>query len=144
MNVSRQDIYSYVSTLLKDVTSNIYRIEIPEILTTDAISNGFIVLKMNALKDNSEMGLNTYSQVRVYIESYVPALKDRGTINTSKYKAAQDAIDAVINAECEKQNQSYTINRDDGVLSMEDYFTNKTNFFFVYITSFLVTITNEV
>lgn len=124
--------------------ANIYRIEIPQTLTSDATKNGFIILKMGSLNDSSEMGLNTYAQVRMYVECYIPAMQADGTINTSKYKAAQDAIDIIVNAECLKQNQTYTISRDDGVLSTEDYFTNKTNSFFIYITSFLITTTNEV
>lgn len=142
MNISRQDIYSYVTTLLKNVATNIYRIEMPETLTSDATKNGFIILKMGSIKDSSEINLETYAQTRMYVECYIPSMQVDGTINTTKYKAAQDAIDNIVNAECQKPNQTYTINRDDGILSTEDYFTNKTNSFFVYITSFLITITN--
>lgn len=140
MNVSRQDIYSYVTTLIKGVSSNIYRIEIPETLNSTATSNGFIVLKMDGIKDFSEMSLNTYAQTRVYIECYVPSLQSDGTINTTKYKAAQDAIDTIIREESLKTNQPYTISSDIDI-SMENYFTNNTNTFFLYITSFLITIT---
>jgi len=144
MNISRQDIYTYITSLLKDITNNIYRIEMPQILVSDAIKNGFIILKLGSLNDFSEIGLNTYTQVRMYIEYYVPAMQSDGTINTSKYKIAQEAIDDIINAECLKKNSIYSINRDDGILSMEDYYTNNTNSFFLYITSILITNTNEI
>ena len=141
MNVSRQDIYSYVTTLLKSVSNNIYRIKRPEMLTTDVSSNGFIVLKMGGVKDFSELVLDTYAQTRVYVECYIPSMKTDKTINSTKYKTVQNAVDNIINAECLKSNQPYTISRDDMVLSTEDFFTNNTDSFFVYITSFLISIT---
>ena len=60
-------------------------------------------------------------------------------MNTSAFDNIQSQIDTIIEAECEKTNQKYTISRE-GVLSMDDFYTNNTNSFYVYITSFLITI----
>ena len=142
MQTSRKDIYSYVATLFTSVTKNIYRISVPETLSSDATTYGFIVLKLDDINDFSEMPLETYGQVRMYVEYYTPSTNTQtasGIMNTQKYDAAQIAIDNIINAEYNKQNQTYTISRES-ILSSDDFFTNKTNSFYVYITSFLITI----
>ena len=142
MQTSRKEIYSYVATLFTGFTKNIYRISIPETLGSNAISNGFMVLRMGDINDFSEISLETYGQLRMYVEFYTPSTDTQtanGIMNTQKFEAAQAAIDNIIKAESEKQNQVYTISRDS-ILSSDDFFTNKTNSFFVYITSFLITI----
>jgi len=141
MSVSRKEIYSYIATLFSGITKNIYRVTIPETLGTDAITNGFIVLTMDGIRDYSEFNSGTYSQVRVNVEYYVPSISTSsasGIMNTVKFDAAQQAVDTIIEAEYEKTNQAYTISKDD-ILSTDDFFTNKTNSFFVYIKSFIVT-----
>lgn len=141
MSVSRKEIYSYIATLFSGITKNIYRVTIPETLGTDAITNGFIVLTMDGIRDYSEFNSGTYSQVRVNVEYYVPSISTssaNGIMNTTKFDAAQNAVDTIIEAEYEKTNQAYTISKDD-ILSTDDFFTNKTNSFFVYIKSFIVT-----
>ncbi|MDD4728871.1 MAG: hypothetical protein PHN55_09005 [Dysgonamonadaceae bacterium] len=142
MNISHKDIYTYVASLLKPVTKNIYRIEIPVTLGSDAIANGFIVLRLNGIRDFSEIPLETYATTRVYVEYYCPSVNTEtagGIMDTTKFDAAQKAIDDIINAECAKTNQTYTISRD-ATLSTDDFYSNKTNSFFVYVTSFLIMI----
>ena len=146
MNISRKDLYLYVVDLLYDITKNIYPKEIPTSLSSDAINNGFIVVRMQQVKDFSEFYEETFAQVRVSVECYVPNITiadTHGRMNTKKFDDMQTAIDAKINAECDKINQTYSISRD-GILSDDDTYTNKACSFSVYITSFLVTITNEV
>lgn len=141
MSVSRKEIYSYIATLFSGITKNIYRVTIPETLGTDAITNGFIVLTMDGIRDYSEFNSGTYSQVRVNVEYYVPSISTssaNGIMNTVKFDEAQQAVDTIIEAEYEKTNQAYTISKDD-ILSTDDFFTNKTNSFFIYIKSFIVT-----
>ena len=146
MNVSRKDLYLYVVDMLYDITKNVYPKEIPTTLSSDAVSNGFIVIRMLQMKDFSEFDLDTYVQVRVSVECYVPNINTtdtQGRLSTKKFDDMQKAVDAKIKAECEKVNQTYSISRD-GILSEDDTYTNKACSFSVYITSFLVTITNEV
>ena len=142
MDISRKNIYTYLANLFKTVTTNLYRISIPVTLGDDAVANGFIVMNLGNLSDNSEFGLNTYAQIRATIQCYVPSVnitKANGVMNTSAFDNIQSQIDTIIEAECEKTNQKYTISRE-GVLSMDDFYTNNTNSFYVYITSFLITI----
>ena len=146
MNVSRKDLYLYVVDMLYDITKNVYPKEIPTTLSSDATNNGFIVIRMQQMKDFSEFDLDTYVQVRVSVECYVPNINTndtQGRLSTKKFDDMQKAVDAKIKAECEKVNQTYSISRD-GILSDDDTYTNKAYSFSVYITSFLVTITNEV
>lgn len=142
MQTSRKDIYSYVATLFTSFTKNIYRISVPETLSSDATTNGFMVLKLDDVRDFSEISLESYSQVRMYVEFYTPSTNTStasGVMNTTKFDAAQIAIDNIISAECNKQNQTYSISKES-ILSTDDFFTNKTNSFYVYITSFLIII----
>lgn len=146
MNVSRKDIYSYVASLFTSVSKNIFRIDIPITLNADAASNGFIVLKLDTLSDNSEFDLSTFATVRMYVECYVHTTQVdgiSGLMNTAKYDAAQKAIDTIIEAECKKQNQTFSIS-NDGILSMDDFYSNNTDAFSVYIKSFKITITNDI
>lgn len=143
MSISRKDIYSYVASLFTSITKNIYRISVPETLGSDAISNGFIVLNMGEVEDFSQFSENTFVQTRIYVECYVPSTNTvtaNGVMNTTKYDDLQKAIDTIIEAESKKTNQKYSIS-EDYILSTDDFFTNKTNSFFVYIKSFIV-ITN--
>ena len=165
MNISRSDLYTYVASLFasdlldaegnllldkygialasKDfVLNNIYWKEVPQTLTATDVSKGFMVMKLQQISDNSEMLLETYCDTRMYIECYVPSIKASnisGVINKKKYDAIQKVVDELILSECKKVNQPYTISRDV-VLSMDDFYTNGTNTFFLYITSFSITI----
>ena len=142
MDISRKNIYTYLANLFKTVTTNLYRISIPVTLGDDAVSNGFIVISLGNLTDNSEFDFKTYSHIRATIQYFVPSINTttaNGVMNTSAFDNVQTQIDAIITSESEKTNQKYTISRD-GVLSMDDFYTNNTNSFYVYITSFLITI----
>ena len=142
MNVSRKDIYSYVATLFTSVTTNIFRGEAPKSLGGTCATAGFMVLRLNELRDESEFDMEAYGRVRMNVEFYVPSVKTSnagGVMNTSKFDDAQSAIDAIVSAECNKRNQTYTISRD-GILSFDDFYSNSANTFHVYITSFIITI----
>ena len=143
MNVSRENLYSYISTMFSGVTSNIYT-KMPQTLTSSMATNGFILLSLENMIDFSEMSLNTYVQVRVNVEYYTPSMNTATAnriMDNTKFDGAQTAIDAIIDAESKKVNQTYTISKD-GLLSADDFYTNGANTFFIYITSFIVTITD--
>ena len=142
MNESRKDIYSYVATLFTSVTTNIFRGEIPKSLSGTCATNGFMVLRLGELRDDSEFDMEAFGRVRMNVEFYVPSVSTSnagGVMNTTKFDEAQDDIDAIVNAECAKRNQTYTISRD-GILSFDDFYSNSANTFHVYITSFIITI----
>ena len=141
MNVSRKDLYSYVATMFVGVVKGIYR-HMPTSLSSEDTANGFIVLRMGNIEDESEIFLNAYAKTRIYVECYVPDVNTsttNGVMSTTKYDAMQQAVDNKIDAECEKVNQTYTISRES-ILSSDDTYVNKAVSFMVYITSFQVII----
>ena len=141
MSVSRKDLYSYVASMFVGVVKGIYK-HMPTALSPDDIANGFIVLRMADIKDDSEIFLNAYAKTRIYVECYVPDVNTsttNGVMSTTKYDAMQQAVDDRINAECSKVNQTYTISRES-ILSSDDTYVNKAVSFMVYITSFQVII----
>lgn len=144
MNISRKDIYSYVASLFTSITKNIYRIKIPETFNSDILANGFILLTLDDMKDHSEFSLETYAGTRMTVEYYIPSSKVgdvSGIMNTTKFDNAQQTVDNIVLAECAKSNQTYSISKDD-ILSSDDYYSNGSNSFFTYITSFIITITD--
>ena len=142
MNISRIDIYDYIKGLFagqaNTIFKNVYYGEIPQTITDSDKNNGFIVIRLGALNDNSDFYLSTYCTIRGYIECYIPLYQ--GKMNTTKYKLVQNALDLIIKGEGEKVNAQYNINTDS-VLTTEGYFNNNNNTSFAYIASFQITIT---
>ena len=142
MNISRIDLYEYIKGFFvgesNTIFNNIHYGEIPQILTDSDSKHGFVVIRLGTMDDNSEIALNTYVTLRCYIECYMPLYN--GTVNTTKYKKVQEAVDSVIKRECSKVNAQYNINTDS-LLSADGYFNNNNNSSFGYIASFQITIT---
>ena len=142
INESRSDIYVHMVTLLRAISPNVYPISKPSALPADAITNGFIVVTLDPIIDKSQFEMEAYARSRVYIECFVPSSKDQGyagVIDIQKYKPMQDAVNALIKAQSDIRDGAYLINKDS-LLSTDDFYTNGTNSFFVYITSFVLTI----
>lgn len=143
---SRIGIYNYVYNLLyglpKDgkVTQNVYSMNEPQELTTSDTQDGFIVIRVGNMFDESEFPMQTYASVRVFVIAYIPPMS-RGRLNKTKYSAMEDAINHVINEEMSNgTNEHYSI-QSDGVLSMDDAAdTNADNSYYMFVKSFIVTI----
>ena len=138
---SRIGIYNYVYKLLYGVVSeNVYSMNEPQELTDSDTKDGFIVIRVGDLYDNSEFRCEAYAQVRVFVEAYVPTIS-RGRLDKAKYKSFEDSINAVIAEEMSNgTNEHYSI-ESDGVLSMESNAdTNANNTYYMFVKSFLVTI----
>lgn len=141
VNESRLDIYSYIYNLLYGtVSNNVYTMNEPQELTESDVNDGFIVIRVDSVYDNSEFRSETYSQARVFVEAYVPP-KSRGRLDKTKYKAFEDAItEAIVDEMNEGTDEHYTI-LSDGILSIDDVdFTNANNAFYLYVKSFIVNI----
>ena len=138
-DVSRISVYDFVHTMFSTLGVNVYAMEVPQSLDTTDTSNGFVVMRANNIYDNSEFIGNTYATSRVYIEAYVPA-KVRGRVDTTKYKALQDKINAIVKEYCEKVNQDYMVSADS-ILNYDDTLISNTTEFFMYVLSFTVTMT---
>jgi len=141
-DVSRKDIYSFIAGLLSPLGTHIYRVGIPETLGEDDISDGFTVLKLGDIYDHSEVPLTTYCTARMTVCCYVPSVSTSdigGIMNTSKFDAIQKQVDSIIMAETVKTGQKYGIGTDD-VLSLDDFYSNGTNSFYLYVKSFIITV----
>lgn len=144
-NDSRIDIYDYISDMLNGVVSDsVYKMYEPESLTSDAVKNGFIVIKVGELNNESEFGYSTYAWVRCYIEAYVP-IKNNGELNEARYKEMEDGINMVINLadESGENGNGYSLDADN-VISYDDGRVHTAgNMFHIFGKSFTVDIHKE-
>lgn len=139
-NESRIDLYDYISGIFNSVSENIYKMKIPQELTDSDTTEGFIVVYLGDIYDDSEFLKEAYGDVRVVVSAYVP-LKSRGRLNKELYKAFESGInDALDNEILNGEHEHYTI-QDDGILSMDDIEDNNANnSYSVYTKTFIVTV----
>lgn len=139
MNESRTGVYEYVRGLIYGtVTENVYSMNEPQELTESDTNDGFVVISVGDMFDESEFSLEAYGWVRVFIEAYVPPMS-RGRVDIEKYKTFETSINEVLRNEIETgEDEHYSI-QEDGVLSMEDIVnTNANNVYYRFIKSFIV------
>ena len=127
-NESRIDIYNYLYTLFYGtVTENVYSMNEPQELTKSDTSDGFIVLHVGNLIDESEFSLDAFGQVRCYVEAFIPPIS-RGRLDVEKYKAFEDGINAVIKEAMDSSEGIYYI-QSDSVISLDAEETNNAKYF---------------
>ena len=137
---SRIDIYDYLCGLLKPITSNVYAMDAPQELTTSDTTDGFIVVRLGDVHDESEFDLETYGWVRAFVEAYVPH-KSRGRLDRTKYKAFEDDINYAIRSEMKVPTSTKYFLEQETILSMDDLEdTNSDNAYNMFIKSFIVQI----
>lgn len=143
-NESRIAIYEFLKPMFVGVTQNIYSMRVPTENTDSDTKNGFIVIQVGSIKDESEFELDTFGWVRCYVTAYVPQ-KSRGRLDSEKYKAFEDGINSVIRTLVQApQNDSPYFVQSDGILSMDDdEDTNKGNQYNVFVKSFIVVTNNQ-
>ena len=141
---SRTNIYDYLYGIIYDVvTKNVYRIREPQELTKSDTENGFVVIHVGNIVDESEFTGNAYGWVRCNIEAFVPMSK-RGIVNKEKYKAFEDSINAVIDNASQDASGTYHV-QEGSVLSMDsDEMSTANNAYFTFIKSFIVNIDKNV
>ena len=140
---SRIAIYDYLKPLFASVTQNVYSMRVPTENTQDDVDNGFIVIEVGSLRDDSEFDLQASGWVRCFVTAFVPQ-KTRGRLDREKYKAFEDSINAAIRSEISTPTSDTYAIQSDGFLSMDDdEDTNKGNQFNTFIKSFIVTIDAE-
>lgn len=141
LNKSRIDIYDYLYNLFfETVTDNVYSMNEPQELTQDDVDDGFIVIRIGDIIDDSEFSGEAYGHVRCYVEAYVPPIS-RGRLDIDKYKAFEDSINDVIGVATMETGGEYHV-REDSVISMDgDVASTANNLYFSFIKSFIVDIT---
>lgn len=139
-NESRIDLYDYISGIFSDVSENIYKMKIPQELTESDTTEGFIVVYLGYIYDDSEFLKEAYGDVRVVVSAYIP-LKSRGRLNKELYKAFESGINEALDNEILNGNSEHYTIQDDGILSMDDIEDNNANnSYSVYTKTFVVTV----
>lgn len=140
VNESRIDIYDYLYNLFYDVvTKNVYSMETPQELTQSDTQDGFIVLHVGDLNDESEFAHQTYGWARCFVEAFIPPIS-RGRLDYDKYREFEDAITEVIHLASDEVIDGYSV-QEGSVLSMDgSETTNANNSYFTFIKSFIVNI----
>ena len=143
LNPSRIDIYDYLYNLLYGVVSeNVYDMRVPQELTESDTNDGFLVIHVGSMYDESEFAREAYGRVRCYIEAYIPQIS-RGRVNHDIYAAMENSINNIIEEQTNVRDGSYYI-EDDSILSMEDdEISNANNAYFTFIKSFIVCIDSQ-
>jgi len=137
---SRIRLYEYLRSLFYDVvTTNVYEIEEPQELTPSDEKDGFIVIRIGDVNNDSEFGTDAYGWARVYVTAYVPT-RNRGRLDFDKYNHFENGILNVIE---NASNAKYHV-MENSLLSMDgSEQTNANNFYLTFIKSFLVYITTN-
>lgn len=143
VNESRIDIYDYLYNLLFGVVSeNVYYMRPPQELEEEDTKDGFLVIHVGNIVDNSEFSCEAYGRVRCFIEAYIPQVS-RGRVDHDIYAMFENSINNVIKEQSETDEGQYYIEQDS-VLSMDDTEeSNSDNAYFTFIKSFIVVIDKQ-
>ena len=143
VNKSRIDIYDYLYNLLFGVvTENVYDMRVPQELTESDTKDGFIVVHVGNLVDESEFTCEALARVRCVIEAFVPQIS-RGRVNHDIYAAMENSINSVIKEQTETNEGTYYIEQDS-ILSMDDVEESTSdNSYFTFVKSFVVVIDKQ-
>ena len=143
LNESRIDVYDYLYNVFYDVvTKNVYAMYEPQELTESDNKDGFLVITVGNLTDESEFSDNAYGWARCYVEAYIPAIS-RGRLDYEKYKEFEDGINALIDEESARSNGTYTI-LEGSVLSADTReSTGANSVFYTFVKSFIVIIDEQ-
>lgn len=144
-NDSRIDIYDYLYDLIvnNEVTKNVYMVDEPQDLTASDKKDGFVVIKVGGVNDQSQFDLETYGWSRVYIYSYVPSTS-RGRLDYNKYKAMENKLNALIRQVSEQGSIGGYMIVQNSTLSMDGVkMSTANNLFYSFVKSFRVFITQQ-
>lgn len=140
VNASRTDIYNYLYGLLYGtVTENIYSMKEPQELTDSDTKDGFIVINVGYLIDESEFYCEAYGSVRCYVEAFIPP-KSRGRLDVEKFGRYENAINSVIDIASRTQEGDYYIEKDSVISLDSTESSTSDNAYFTFIKSFVVII----
>lgn len=111
----------------------------PQELTSSDTQDGFIVIHVGNVIDESEFSGKAYGWVRCYIEAYIPPIS-RGRLDVDKYKEFEDAINGVIKSASEDASGTYYIEEDSVISTDAEEIGNANNAYFTFVKSFIVNI----
>jgi hypothetical protein len=115
---------------------------VPQELTESDTKDGFIVIHVGNLVDESEFTCEALARVRCYIEAFVPSIS-RGRVNRDIYALMEGGINNLIDEQSIVRDGAYYIEKDS-VLSMDDYETSTAdNAYYTFVKSFIVVADNQ-
>lgn len=141
VNESRIAIYDYLSGMMKAVTPRVYSMAEPEVNTEADVDEGFLVVRVGTLNDDSEFSGNAYMWARCYVTAYVPK-KTNGRLDKERYKTYEDGVNDVIRRATATKEGTYYILPDSTVSMDDDESAQKGNQYHVFTKSFVVVVDN--
>lgn len=143
-NNSRIDIYDYLYDVFwGSVTKNVYMMEEPQELMNQDIEEGFVVIRIGDIYDESEFTKHAYGRVRCYVSAYIPCTS-RGRVNRKLYKQYEKNISDAISEEANRSGDSiYGVEESDVLTISDDVTTSADNYFFIFVKSFIVNIDRD-
>lgn len=140
---SRIDIYNYLYDLFfETVTENVYYMNEPQELTDTDTNDGFIVINVGSIIDESEFDGEAYGSVRCYVEAFVPPIS-RGRLDDEKYREFEDSINTVITLASQTDESDYYIEKGSIISLDGEETSNANNTYFTFIKSFVVVIDKQ-
>ena len=140
VNESRIDIYDYLYNLLFGVVSeNVYDMQVPTELTESDTKDGFLVIHVGSMVDESEFDGQAYGRVRCFIEAFIPSVS-RGRMNHDIYAMFENSINQIIKEQSETDDGEYYIEKDSLISADDIEGSDDNNSYFSFIKSFIVVI----
>ena len=140
VNESRIDIYDYLYNLLFGVVSeNVYDMRVPTELTESDTKDGFLVIHVGSMVDESEFDGQAYGRVRCFIEVFIPSVS-RGSMNLDIYAMFENSINQIIKEQSETDDGEYYIEKDSLISADDIEGSDDNNSYFSFIKSFIVVI----
>ena len=142
LDPSRKKIYDFLCNVFNDVvTKNVYPMSEPQELTQSDVADGFLVIHVGEIMDESEFSHECFGWARCYVEAFVPP-KKRGRVDLKKYGEFEDGINSMIEIMTDADGEYYI--EEGSTLSMDAYETsNADNTFFTFVKSFIVVIDKQ-
>ena len=139
-NESRIDIYNFLYGLFYDtITRNVYRMGEPTENSESDTTDGFLVIQVGVMNDDSEFDGDAYGWARCYVTAYIPK-RSKGRLDAEKYKTFEDGINTIVKLASESRNADYYVLKGSE-LSVDDVeTTQKGNQYHIYRKSFVVVI----
>lgn len=102
-------------------------------------TDGFLVIQVGVMNDDSEFDGDAYGWARCYVTAYIPK-RSKGRLDTEKYKTFEDGINTIVKLASESRNADYYVLKGSE-LSVDDVeTTQKGNQYHIYRKSFVVVI----
>ena len=115
---------------------------VPQELTESDTKDGFLVIHVGDIVDESEFSCEAFGRVRCFIEAFVPQIS-RGRVNHDIYALMENGINNVIDEQSQIDDGTYYIDKGSVLTSDDDEISNAGNAYFTFIKSFIIVIDKQ-